>query len=103
VFYTPGEPLTVSQGDRINGQLTCAPNKRNNRDLDISISYGVNDDERTTFEYKMCVFIPLPLLISLKAELTQVIIVVLLSFLHLSFFEKTAGTKLHSLAWDVVL
>jgi len=53
VFYTPGEPLTVSQGDKIMGSLSCAPNKRNNRDLDIAISYGVNDSPKTTFEYKM--------------------------------------------------
>lgn len=38
VFYTP-ETLTVKEGDKITGRLTCAPNKRNPRDLDIKIAY----------------------------------------------------------------
>ncbi|KAI0292700.1 S-adenosyl-L-methionine-dependent methyltransferase [Multifurca ochricompacta] len=38
VFYTP-ETLTISEGEDIVGELSCAPNARNNRDLDITISY----------------------------------------------------------------
>ncbi|KZO98777.1 protein arginine N-methyltransferase [Calocera viscosa TUFC12733] len=38
VFYTR-DTLTVSEGEAIHGTLTCAPNARNNRDLDIVIEY----------------------------------------------------------------
>ncbi|KAI9499400.1 S-adenosyl-L-methionine-dependent methyltransferase [Zychaea mexicana] len=38
VFYTP-DSLTVKTGDSIEGRLSCAPNKRNPRDLDIHIDY----------------------------------------------------------------
>ncbi|WFD39648.1 type I protein arginine methyltransferase [Malassezia japonica] len=54
VFYTP-ETLTVSQGEVISGHLTCAPNARNPRDLDISIQYkleGANPVE-AEMKYKM--------------------------------------------------
>lgn len=54
VFYTP-ETLTVSSGDKINGQLSCAPNARNNRDLDITIAYRVQDGPEAEVQYKMCV------------------------------------------------
>jgi hypothetical protein len=58
VFYTPSA-LTVSEGDKIVGNLSCAPNKRNNRDLDIEINYKVEgrEEEEVNFQYKMCVFI----------------------------------------------
>lgn len=56
VFYTP-ETLTVSQGQVISGTLDCAPNKVNNRDLDIVIEYalegGAADAPLTKVEYKM--------------------------------------------------
>jgi len=53
VFYT-AETLTVNQGESITGRLTCAPNARNNRDLDITISYKTpNDMEEQTIQYKM--------------------------------------------------
>jgi protein arginine N-methyltransferase 1 len=35
--------------------LTCAPNNRNNRDLDISITYGTESSGETRFDYKMYV------------------------------------------------
>ncbi|KAL0956666.1 hypothetical protein HGRIS_002797 [Hohenbuehelia grisea] len=53
VFYTP-KTLTVSEGDEISGKLTCAPNARNNRDLDITITFQTaSDNEPTTIHYKM--------------------------------------------------
>ncbi|KIJ39883.1 hypothetical protein M422DRAFT_49404 [Sphaerobolus stellatus SS14] len=52
VFYTP-TTITVSEGQKITGQLTCAPNARNNRDLDIKIEYETEGAERTEFQYKM--------------------------------------------------
>jgi len=52
VFYTPST-LTVSEGDTIAGRLTCAPNERNNRDLDISITYQTKSDPSNTMFYKM--------------------------------------------------
>jgi protein arginine N-methyltransferase 1 len=32
---------TVEQGDKLTGELTCAPNAKNPRDLDIVIDYKV--------------------------------------------------------------
>jgi protein arginine N-methyltransferase 1 len=52
VFYTPST-LTVSQKQPITGTLSCAPNARNNRDLDIKISYQVKEDELTEAIFKM--------------------------------------------------
>ena len=54
VFYTK-DMLTVSQGDAITGRLSCAPNERNNRDLDIVIDYAVQGEAATSgrMEYKM--------------------------------------------------
>ncbi|KAL0581353.1 Nuclear SAM-dependent mono-and asymmetric methyltransferase [Marasmius crinis-equi] len=52
VFYTPST-ITVSEGDTITGRLTCAPNARNNRDLDIAISYSTSNDPEVTMQYKM--------------------------------------------------
>jgi protein arginine N-methyltransferase 1 len=71
VFYTT-ETLTVSvsfsqgiilwgiadidqEGESIRGQLSCAPNARNNRDLDIVVDYEVTGDQATSGQmvYKM--------------------------------------------------
>ncbi|KAF8490349.1 S-adenosyl-L-methionine-dependent methyltransferase [Russula emetica] len=52
VFYTP-HTLRVSEGEKIVGKLTCSPNARNNRDLDINISYSTPNSERTQVGYKM--------------------------------------------------
>ncbi|EIN11422.1 protein arginine n-methyltransferase [Punctularia strigosozonata HHB-11173 SS5] len=54
VFYTP-ETIKVNQGESIVGTLTCAPNARNNRDLDITITYKTESGSapETTFSYKM--------------------------------------------------
>ncbi|KAG1890112.1 protein arginine N-methyltransferase [Suillus subluteus] len=57
VFYTPST-VTIKRGQEITGRISCAPNKRNNRDLDIAISYAVGDEEEeTTVDYKMCVIL----------------------------------------------
>lgn len=56
VFYTPST-ITISEGQKIRGRLACAPNNKNNRDLDITISYETDGTE-TTVEYKMCVVFP---------------------------------------------
>ncbi|KIP08415.1 hypothetical protein PHLGIDRAFT_104363 [Phlebiopsis gigantea 11061_1 CR5-6] len=53
VFYTP-DTLSLQVGDQITGELTCAPNARNPRDLDIALSYSApNDEQPTTVQYKM--------------------------------------------------
>jgi len=52
VFYTP-DTLRVGEGEKIVGHLACSPNARNNRDLDIAISYSTPNSERTKVEYKM--------------------------------------------------
>jgi protein arginine N-methyltransferase 1 len=54
VFYTP-TAMTVNEGDKITGRLTCAPNARNNRDLDITIAYKAPSDEEKVVSYKMFV------------------------------------------------
>jgi hypothetical protein len=54
----------MSKGQTITGQLTCAPNTRNNRDLDIVITHKTNADEETRIQYKMCVFSPFSLFLS---------------------------------------
>ena len=53
VFYTPST-ITISEGQAIRGRLSCAPNTKNNRDLDITIAYET-DGQEVTVEYKMCV------------------------------------------------
>lgn len=53
VFYTP-TTLTLNEGDTIKGTLKCAPNARNNRDLDITIDYSTPTTSET-IAYKMCV------------------------------------------------
>ena len=57
VFYTP-ETITISEGQKIRGNLSCRPNTKNNRDLDITIGYETEGGKRTTVEYKMCVVFP---------------------------------------------
>jgi len=53
VFYTT-RTLTVSEGDIITGQLSCAPNTRNNRDLDITIAYKLaHEATEEITHYKM--------------------------------------------------
>ena len=56
VFYTP-ETLTVSEGEVVRGTLSCAPNARNNRDLDIEIDYEVEGqaESKGRMVYKMYV------------------------------------------------
>ena len=60
VFYTP-ETITISEGDEITGRLSCSPNERNNRDLDITIAYEAPSDDKDGLRvekethYKMCV------------------------------------------------
>jgi protein arginine N-methyltransferase 1 len=47
----------VSEGEQIAGTLKCAPNVRNNRDLDITIEYILPDGtDKHSIEYKMFVF-----------------------------------------------
>lgn len=43
------------EGESIRGQLSCAPNARNNRDLDIVVDYEVTGDQATSGQmvYKM--------------------------------------------------
>jgi protein arginine N-methyltransferase 1 len=55
VFYTK-EALTLKKGETIEGELTCAPNKSNPRDLDIIIDYTFNGEKekvKEVCEYKM--------------------------------------------------
>ncbi|PFH53723.1 hypothetical protein AMATHDRAFT_54170 [Amanita thiersii Skay4041] len=52
VFYTPAT-IIVKEGDTITGTLTCAPNQRNNRDLDIDINFTAPEGTTTTMQYKM--------------------------------------------------
>ncbi|KAG5735496.1 putative protein arginine N-methyltransferase [Termitomyces sp. T112] len=52
VFYTP-TTIVVSEGDKINGRLMCAPNARNNRDLDIGITYQAGTGPSQSMQYKM--------------------------------------------------
>jgi protein arginine N-methyltransferase 1 len=54
VFYTP-ETITVSENETIKGTLSCAPNSRNNRDLDIVIDWEVegNEPSKGSMTYKM--------------------------------------------------
>ncbi|GJJ06270.1 type I protein arginine N-methyltransferaseRmt1 [Clathrus columnatus] len=53
VFYTP-DKVTVSEGEQVTGSLTCTPNARNNRDLDITIEYNApTKPNPVTVHYKM--------------------------------------------------
>ena len=59
MFYTPST-ITISEGETITGTLSCAPNTRNNRDLDIGLSWMAPDGTETKFDYKMCEILPIP-------------------------------------------
>ncbi|CAG8586111.1 8123_t:CDS:2 [Paraglomus brasilianum] len=55
VFYTH-ETITVEKGEIIKGTVTCAPNKKNNRDLDIEIAFDFHGSVCSVSEvckYKM--------------------------------------------------
>lgn len=61
MFYTPST-ITITKGQEITGTVSCAPNARNNRDLDIAISYAIGGGEEemteeVTVDYKMCVIL----------------------------------------------
>jgi len=63
VFYTPST-LTVNAGDKVVGRLSCSPNARNNRDLDIAIAYRNEGDAiENHVQYKMCVLSYFPILV----------------------------------------
>lgn len=58
VFYLK-DMLTVQQGEKVHCSLTCVPNDKNRRDLDIKVEYKLDttDPNRTgsgACEYKMC-------------------------------------------------
>jgi protein arginine N-methyltransferase 1 len=55
VFYLE-DTIVVCEGETIEGTLACKPNAKNNRDLDISISYtfkGAHCTTSSTQQYKM--------------------------------------------------
>ncbi|OJT06320.1 Protein arginine N-methyltransferase 1 [Trametes pubescens] len=52
VFYTP-DTITVSEGQKITGRLSCAPNGRNPRDLDIAITYEAEGEPAKEIQYKI--------------------------------------------------
>lgn len=54
VFYTP-DTITAFKDKPIMGRLSCAPNARNPRDLDITITYQANNEPEVEVHYKMCV------------------------------------------------
>ncbi|KAI1298192.1 type I protein arginine N-methyltransferase Rmt1 [Mortierella claussenii] len=56
VFYTK-DAMTVKKDETITGELTCSPNARNPRDLDIIIDYEFNGKQMSVKEkneYRMC-------------------------------------------------
>jgi len=58
VFYLT-DVLTVEAGESVSGQLTCRPNDRNRRDLDISVAYKLETEDmgrqaEGVCDYKMC-------------------------------------------------
>lgn len=58
VFYLK-DVLTVQQGEQVHCSLTCGPNDKNRRDLDIAVEYKLETADATrTAEggatYKMC-------------------------------------------------
>ena len=58
VFYL-GDVLTVEAGESVKGALTCKPNEKNRRDLDITIDYATQTENQDRVaeghcEYKMC-------------------------------------------------
>lgn len=55
VFYVP-ETITVCAGETLAGHVSCNPNPRNRRDLDISIRYlfrGKHSTVNTTVQYRL--------------------------------------------------
>ncbi len=46
VFYFPEDGVAICAGETLSGRLTCVPNARNVRDLDIAIEYSL-DGKRT--------------------------------------------------------
>ena len=55
VFYLDKE-ITICQGEKLTGTLTCKPNAQNRRDLDITISYKHNgkwQQSSGSMSYKM--------------------------------------------------
>ncbi|GAX73379.1 hypothetical protein CEUSTIGMA_g832.t1 [Chlamydomonas eustigma] len=55
VFYLE-EPITINTGEEVTGSLSCRPNSKNPRDLDITISYqfdGENSQCDISQEYRM--------------------------------------------------
>ena len=58
VFYTPST-IIISEGQKLTGDLTCALNTRNDRDLDISISFKLDGEKQASrVDYKICVVLP---------------------------------------------
>jgi len=56
VFYID-DTLTVKNKEVIKGKITCKPNQKNPRDLDISISYtfqGELSNSQGSYEFHMC-------------------------------------------------
>lgn len=57
VFYLKND-LMASAGDHIKGRLTCSPNNRNPRDLDISLQYSQESNGNLvasdSLDYMMC-------------------------------------------------
>lgn len=56
VFYLR-DALTIKNGEQIEGVLTCKPNEKNPRDLNIDISYDFKGEfmnSKDKLEYKMC-------------------------------------------------
>lgn len=52
VFYTPNT-ITINEGETVEGTLDCSPNAKNNRDLDIVITYKSSEDGEQKVQYKM--------------------------------------------------
>jgi protein arginine N-methyltransferase 1 len=44
VFYLT-DTLTVSANEKVSGQITCKPNERNRRDLDIAVEWALETDD----------------------------------------------------------
>ena len=53
--------IKQQNGDAIIGEISVAPNAKNNRDLDIVIEYSVtgsaSDNKKERIEYRMCVVV----------------------------------------------
>ncbi len=55
MFYLE-DVLVISQGEVLQGTLSCKPNARNRRDLDIELSYtfnGKHGSAKRTQQYRM--------------------------------------------------